>query len=88
MLLVHADDTEARHRREHCRTCADDDRRFTARDARALVAALGLGQRRMEDRDPLAETRAEAADGLRCEGDLRNEHDRAAPALECNSAGL
>ncbi len=88
MLLVHADDTEPRHWREHGRAGADDDRRFAACDARALVAPLRLGQRRMQDCDALAETRPEATDGLWRERDFGNEHDRAAPALDRGGAGL
>ena len=42
----------------------------------------------MEQRDALAEARAEAADGLRRERDLRHEHDRAEPALERGRARL
>src|SRR5256886_13973091 len=42
----------------------------------------------MEDRDALPEPRAEAADRLRRESDLGNEHDRAAAACEGNGAGL
>src|SRR2546430_10532791 len=41
----------------------------------------------MEDCDPLAEARAEAADRLRRERDLRNEHDRAVTAFEGDGAG-
>ncbi len=42
----------------------------------------------MEQRDALAEARAEAADGLRRERDLRHEHDRTQPALERGRARL
>ena len=42
----------------------------------------------MEQRDAVAEARAEAADGLRRERDLRDEHDRAEPALERRRARL
>ena len=42
----------------------------------------------MEDRDPVAEAGLEAAEGLRGERDLRDEDDRASPALERRRAGL
>ena len=63
-------------------------RRLAARDALALVAPLGVGQPRVEDGDAVAEARAEAAERLRRQRDLRHEHDRAAPALERRRAGL
>ena len=59
-----------------------DDRRLPGRDPLALVAALGLGQRRMEDRDPIAEARTKPADGLRRQRDFRDEDDHAELALE------
>ena len=42
----------------------------------------------MEDRDPVAEAGAEAADGLRRQPDLGDEHDRAQPPLERRVARL
>ncbi len=42
----------------------------------------------MQDRDAVAEAGAHPADGLRCERDLRNEDDRAEPALERRGARL
>ena len=57
-------------------------------DPLALVAALGVGERRVEHGDAVAEARAEATDGLRREGDLGDEHDYAAAALERRCSGL
>ncbi len=57
-------------------------RRLTRRDPLALVAALGLGQRGVQHGDAVAEALAEAAERLRRERDLRDEHDRAASARE------
>ena len=88
VLLVDDDQPEPADRREHRRARADDDPRLAARDALALVAALGVGQRRVEDRDAVAEPRADAADGLRRERDLRDEDDRAEAALEHRRARL
>ena len=88
MLLVDADQAEVRHRREHGRARADDDRRLARDDPLALVAPLGLGAARVEDRDPVAEARLETAERLRRERDLGHEHDRAAPSLERRRAGL
>ena len=88
MLLVDDDEAEPRDRREDRRACADDDRRLAGRDALALVAPLGVGQRGVEDRDAIAEARTEAADRLRRERDLGHEHDDAAAALERRGGGL
>ena len=88
MLLVDADEADPRQRSEDRRARADHDRRLARGDPLALVAALGLGQRRVENRDPVAEARAKAADGLRRERDLRNEDDHAEPALERVACGL
>ena len=88
MLLVDADQTQVRHRREDRRAGADDDRRLTRDDPLALVATLGVGQPRVQDRDPIAEARLKAAERLRCQGDLGHEDDRAASARERRRAGL
>ena len=47
-----------------------------------LVIALAVGKRRVENRHLVAETRREPADGLGCEGNLWDHHDRAAARLE------
>ena len=51
VLLVDADQAEPAHRREDRRPCADDDARLAARDAKSLVAPLGLGQPGVEQCD-------------------------------------
>ena len=76
------------HRREDRRACADGDARLAAGEPLPLVAALRFRQRRMQERDPLAEPRAEAAHRLRRERDLRHEDDRSEPALEDRRARL
>ena len=88
MLLVDHDQPEPAHRREDGRARADDDPRLAGRDPLALVAALGVGQPRVQDRDAVAEAGAYAADRLRRERDLGHEHDRPEPALERRRAGL
>ena len=88
MLLVDDHEAEVAHRREDRRAGADDDPRLAARDPIALVAPLGLPERRVEDRDRVAEALPEAADRLRGERDLRHEHDRAEAARERRLAGL
>ena len=87
VLLVDADDAEVAHRREDRRARADDDARLAARDALALVAALALGERRVQHGDAVAEARGEARERLRRERDLRDEHDRAAATRERLLAG-
>ena len=57
-------------------------------DALALVTALRVGQRGVEHRDPIPEARAESSDRLRCERDLRDEHDHPALARERSGGGL
>ena len=88
VLLVDADQPEVADRREDRRPRADDDARLAARDPLALVAALGVGQTRVQDRQPVAEARREAAGRLRRQRDLRHQHDRAEPALERRRARL
>ena len=70
------------------RSAPDHDRRLAGRDPLPLVPSLRVGQPRVEDRDPVAEAGLEAAEGLRGERDLRDEDDRASPALERRRAGL
>ena len=82
VLLVDADEPEIRHRREDRRARSDHDRGLTRRDSLALVAPLGVGQRRVQDRDPFTEARPKAPDRLRRERDLWHEHDHAAPTFE------
>ena len=88
VLLVDDDQAESPHRREHGRAGADDDARLAARDPHALVAPLGIAERRVQDRDALAEAGAHPPDRLRRERDLRDEDDRAEPALERGGARL
>ena len=87
MLLVDDDQAEARNGREHGGARPHDDPGLTADDARPLVAPLGVGERRMEDRDAIAEPGADPADRLGRQGDLGHEDDRAQPALEHCGAG-
>ena len=70
MLLVDADQAEPADRREDRGARADDDPRVAARDPSAFVAPLRFRQSRVEQRDALAEARAEATDRLRRQRDL------------------
>ncbi len=89
VLLVDDDHTEPGERREDRRTSAHDDARLTRNDPRTLVAPpLGLGQTRMDDRNPVTEARAHPPQRLGCQRDLRNEQDRAEAALERRSGDL
>ena len=87
MLLVDADHAERRERREDGRAGADDDGRLAGDDPLPLVPPLGLGEAGVEQRDPVAEARAEAAERLRRQRDLGHEHDRAAAGGERRLAG-
>jgi hypothetical protein len=88
VLLVDADQAEARHRSEHRRPRPDDDAGLARDDPLALVAPLGVGEARVEDGDPVPEARLEAAQRLRRQRDLGHEHDRPPPALERGGARL
>ena len=82
VLLVDADQAEPGQRREDRGARADHDRRLAGGDPLALVTALCVGQRRVQDRHPVAEPRAKAAHGLRRERDLGDEDDHAEPAAQ------
>ena len=61
--------------------------RLARDDPLALVPPLGLREAGVEKRDAVAEARAEAAERLRRERDLRHEDDRAAARGERGLAG-
>ena len=87
VLLVHADDAEAAHRREHGGARADDDPRLPRRDPLTLVAPLRLREPGVEHRHEVAETGAEATERLRRERDLGNEDDGVAAAGDGRRTG-
>jgi hypothetical protein len=88
VLLVDANDSERPHGCEHRRARTDHDRRVAAGDPHALVAPLGLRQRRVEHGDALAETSTKTPERLRRQRDLRHEDDRSAITFERGRAGL
>ncbi len=88
MLLVDDDEAEIAHRREDRRPGPDNHPGLTSRDPVALVTTLGLPEGRVQNRDRRAEALSKAADRLRGEGDLGDEHDRAEPARERSLARL
>ena len=88
MLLVDADQPDARKRREDRGTRSDDHGRGSARDPLALVPSLSIGEARVEDGHAVAEAGAETSERLRRERDLGDEDDRALPALDRHAAGL
>ena len=81
VLLVEHDQTDVPHRREHRRARADDDAGRTGCDPLALVATLGIAERRMQDRDRVAEARTETPHRLRARAQsparARSHHARA-----------
>ena len=81
MLLVDDDQPEVGDGREHRRARADRDARLARAQPPPLVVALALAERRVQQRDGVAEARLEARDGLRRERDLGHEHDHALAAL-------
>ena len=88
VLLVHDDEPEAVNGREDRGAGADDDGRGPRRDALPLVAPLGVAESRVQDRDAVAEARAEASHGLGRERDLRDEHDDASVTRERGRGSL
>ena len=88
VLLVDDDEPELAHGREDGGTSPDDDARLAARNPLALVAPLGITERRVQDGDAVAEACCKPTDGLRRERDLGDEHDCAEPASECGGTGL
>jgi hypothetical protein len=88
VFLVHADHPHVAERREDRGAGADHDARVASRDPLALVAPLGIGQPRVQQRDSVGEARPKPAERLRRQRDLRHEHDRATPAFERRCAGL
>jgi hypothetical protein len=82
VLLVDDDEGEVGDGREYGRPGADRDSLAALAQGAPLVVALPGGERGVEHRDLVAETGPEAGQGLRGEGDLRDQHDRRAPRRE------
>ena len=76
VLLVDDDDADVLKGREHRRARTYGDPRLAVPHALPLVVALPRVQSRVHERDLVAETGAEETEDLRCERDLRHEHDR------------
>ena len=74
VLLVDDNETQVAERAKERRAGADDHAGRTAGDHIPLVQALAGRKARVEDRNRLAKTRAEAADGLGRQRDLGHEH--------------
>ena len=76
MFLIDDDEPEVFQRREDRAARADDDASFSITDAVPLVVTLTFAEMAMQHRhlDPQrGKARSEALDGLRSEGDLRDE---------------
>ncbi len=82
VLLVDDDQAELAERREQGGARADRHRRLPGPDPPPLREALGPGEAGVQDRDVVAEARAEAADELRREPDLGDEHQHLAPLAD------
>ena len=87
MLLVDDDQAEVGHRGEDRRAGPDADIGLAGAQPPPLVVALPGPQRRVKDRDPVAEPGAEPGDGLRREPDLGNQDDRPPPPLQGRLGG-
>ena len=88
VLFVDDDEPELANGREDRGARADHDAGLAARDPLALVPALRVTERRVQDRDPVAEARGEPTHRLGREGDLGDEHDRTEAARERGGTGL
>ncbi len=78
VLLVHDDQAERRHRREHGRARADHDRRAAGARRAPGLEPRAVGQRGMQRDDRRGEALAKARDELRRQRDLGDQHQRAA----------
>ena len=87
VLLVDDDQPEPLDRREDGRARADADARGARAQAAPLVVALAGGELGVQDRDGVAEAVDEAADDLRRQRDLGDEHDHAAVLRERGRGG-
>ena len=87
VLLVDDDQPEPLDRREDGRARADADARAAVAQAAPLVVALAGGELGVQHRDGVAEAVDEAADDLRRQRDLGDEHDHAAVLLERGRGG-
>ena len=91
MLLIHEDQPEIRQRREHGGARADHDARHALADAVPLVETLALGEIRVQHGHLVlhrGEAGLETADRLRCEGNLRHQHEHGFPAIQHVPRGL
>ena len=81
VLLVDDDEPESPDRREERAAGADGDVDLAGAESTPHRVALARRERRVQDRDVVAEARAEARDELGRERDLGHEDDGAAPLL-------
>jgi len=88
VLLVDDDQAEALDRGEHRRARAHAHARLAAAQAQPLVEALAVAERRVQDRDGVAEALDEARHDLRRQRDLGHQDDRPLPPLERRADGL
>ena len=82
VLLVDDDDAEMLEGAEQCRACAHHHAGGTGGDHVPLVKALTGRKARVKHRHGRTETRTEAPDGLRREGDLGDQNAGGAPACK------
>ena len=82
LLLVDDDNTEVFRGREHRRARTDDNAGAAGLDLFEAVVPLTGGQRRVQHSDLLAKPGGKLAQQLRCQPDLRHEHDGALSLLQ------
>ncbi len=84
VLLIHYDQPDVPHGREDAGACRHNHSGFARPDATPFLGALGIVERGVENRHPLSESLVKlAGDGGR-QGDLRDQHQRAA----CQAASV
>ncbi|MPM61602.1 hypothetical protein SDC9_108462 [bioreactor metagenome] len=76
MFLVDDDEADVLHRRKYGAACADGDPRLAEANSAPFVKPLSGGETAMQNRDAVRKPLLKEADGLRCERDLRHEHNR------------
>src|SRR5205814_3435522 len=83
VLFINDDEAEIGDGREDCGARADDDARLSALQTTPLIETLARRQRRMEDRNLIAEVRAKTAREDGRQRDFGYEHHRRAALKKC-----
>jgi hypothetical protein len=83
VFLIHHDQPQLLHRREHPRPCPHHHRRRSRPDPPPLLGSLHVRERAVQNGDAVAEPREELSRHRRRQRDLRHQQQRPAPLLQC-----